>query len=75
MGDHPEPAADQTRQLPDSPGFVTQSKARQDATTRTTGQLLFGVGDQTCVYDGQRIDVKSEADAVQVNAGTRRNFS
>lgn len=57
------------------PGFVTQSKARQDATTRTTGQLLFGVGDQTCVYDGQRIDVKSEADAVQVNAGTRRNFS
>lgn len=56
------------------PGFSQQTKARQDGSTRTKGVSIFSLGNQTCVYDGSRLDVSSDS-AGWVEAGKLRNIS
>lgn len=57
------------------PGFAQQTKARQDGTTRTNGVALFSLGNQTCVYDGSRLDVSADASSNAVLGGYRRNLA
>lgn len=56
------------------PGFSQQTKYRQDGSTRTNGVSLFSLGNQTCVYDGSRLDVSSTASSNAVLGGYRRNL-
>mgnify|MGYP000857432864 CR=1 FL=1 len=56
-------------------GFRQQTKDRQDGTTRSKGVSLFSLNNQTCVYDGSRLDSYSSSSITNVYSGTLRNFS